>query len=75
MSGTKYGVYVEAAPIYRVTKDNPIVDPEKNWTLDEVKNRLCKLVNVMPYIPAGNERKIVLEEIERLEGIIKENDH
>ena len=69
--GTKYGVPLKSEPVYRVTKENPIVDPEKNWTLDEVKDRLDQLITVLGSVPSGYERDIVQEEIDRLEKLIR----
>jgi len=73
MDGYKYGAPGLAAPIYRVTEDNPIVDTVKGVTLIEVTDRLDQLRTTLEAVSVGYEQEVVQGEIQRLEGLLAQH--
>jgi hypothetical protein len=73
MDGVKYMGPGLAAPLYRVTAENPIVDEARRWTRDEVSDRLDALKTVLGSITADYERVVVTEEIQRLEALLAQH--
>ena len=70
MSGIKYGSPGLARKVYEVSADNPILDEKFQRTVQEVRDRLEALREVLDAVPVGMERDTVQEEIQRLEGLL-----
>jgi hypothetical protein len=71
--GYKYGAPGIAAPVYRVTEENPIVDEKRQWTLLEVLDRLEALKEVLPGVPAGYEQEVVQGTIQEMEDLLAQH--
>lgn len=67
--GTKYGLPL-AAPIYKVTLENPIIEQNRQWTRAECIDRLDILKKVEKQLEKVNEKEILREEINNLERLL-----
>jgi hypothetical protein len=67
----KYASPYTIGPVYRITPDNPILDPDRQWSLQECRDRLGALQTALEGLEAQAEREVVEEEIHRLKGLLE----